>query len=134
MKSGSARLNHYEHSLKNAIENKRVRWPEYHVPTPLTHTPTPQSHPRSNQRPSDEQQKPRQGRAASTRIAQYRAATAKQRLADTIVGSALQAFCRLAVGAARCRRRYLPTITSDDLMMVVTLSTPRSGYAFLPTL
>jgi predicted Holliday junction resolvase-like endonuclease len=25
-----------ERSLKDAIENKRVRWHEYHVPTPLT--------------------------------------------------------------------------------------------------
>ena len=41
VKSGSARLNHNEHSLKEAIENKRVRWHEYHVPAPLTHTPDP---------------------------------------------------------------------------------------------
>ena len=47
VKSGSARLNHNEHSLKDAIENKRVRWHEYHVPTALTHTPEPQSNPRS---------------------------------------------------------------------------------------
>jgi predicted Holliday junction resolvase-like endonuclease len=39
VKSGSARLNHNEHSLKDAIDNKRVRWHEYRVPTPLTHTP-----------------------------------------------------------------------------------------------
>jgi predicted Holliday junction resolvase-like endonuclease len=36
VKSGSARLNHNEHSLKAAIENKRVRWLEYRVPIPLT--------------------------------------------------------------------------------------------------
>ena len=41
VKSGSARLNHNEHSLKDAIINKRVRWHEYHVPAPLTHTPNP---------------------------------------------------------------------------------------------
>jgi len=39
VKSGSARLNHNEHSLKDAIDNKRVRWHEYHVPTPITHSP-----------------------------------------------------------------------------------------------
>ena len=38
VKSGAARLNHNEHSLKAAIENKRVRWHEYHVPTPLTNS------------------------------------------------------------------------------------------------
>jgi predicted Holliday junction resolvase-like endonuclease len=37
VKSGSARLNQNEHSLKEAIENKRVRWHEYRVPTPVTH-------------------------------------------------------------------------------------------------
>src|SRR3974377_1069009 len=37
--SGSARLNHTEHSLKDAIENKRVRWHEYHVPTAITQSP-----------------------------------------------------------------------------------------------
>ena len=36
VKSGSARLNHNEHSLKDAIINKRVRWHEYHVPTTIT--------------------------------------------------------------------------------------------------
>ena len=36
VKSGSARLNHNEHSLKDAIDNKRVRWHEYHVPAPPT--------------------------------------------------------------------------------------------------
>ena len=36
VKSGSARLNHNEHSLKDAIINKRVRWQEYRVPIPLT--------------------------------------------------------------------------------------------------
>jgi predicted Holliday junction resolvase-like endonuclease len=36
VKSGSARLNHNEHSLKDAIDNNRVRWHEYRVPTPLT--------------------------------------------------------------------------------------------------
>jgi len=41
VKSGAARLNHNEHSLRDAIENKRVRWHEYHVPAPLTHTPNP---------------------------------------------------------------------------------------------
>ena len=51
-RSGSARLNHNEHSLKDAIINKRVRWHEYRVPAPLTHTPTPQSNPQSNPRPS----------------------------------------------------------------------------------
>ena len=39
VKSGSARLNHNERSLKDAVINKRVRWHEYHVPAPLTHTP-----------------------------------------------------------------------------------------------
>jgi predicted Holliday junction resolvase-like endonuclease len=38
VKSGSARLNHNEHSLKDAIDNKRVRWHEYHVPSPVTHS------------------------------------------------------------------------------------------------
>jgi len=41
VKSGSARLNQNEHSLKDAIENKPVRWDEYHVPAPLTHTADP---------------------------------------------------------------------------------------------
>ena len=41
VKSGSARLNHNEHSLKDAIINKRVRWHEYHVPAPLTNSPDP---------------------------------------------------------------------------------------------
>ena len=41
VKSGSARLNHNERSLKDAITNKRVRWHEYHVPTPLTHSSDP---------------------------------------------------------------------------------------------
>jgi len=36
VKSGSARLNHNEHSLKDAIINKRVRRHEYRVPIPLT--------------------------------------------------------------------------------------------------
>ena len=39
VKSGSARLNHNEHSLKDAIKNKRVRWHEYRVPARLTHVP-----------------------------------------------------------------------------------------------
>ena len=43
VKSGSARLN--ERNLKDAIENKRVRWHEYHVPTPLTHTSDPATEP-----------------------------------------------------------------------------------------
>ena len=38
VKSGSARLNHNEHSLKDAIENRRVRRHEYRVPTPVTHS------------------------------------------------------------------------------------------------
>ena len=37
VKSGAARLNHNEHSLKDAIDNKRVRWHEYRVPSPVTH-------------------------------------------------------------------------------------------------
>ena len=41
VKSGSARLNQNERSLKDAIINKRVRWHEYHVPAPLTHTSNP---------------------------------------------------------------------------------------------
>jgi predicted Holliday junction resolvase-like endonuclease len=36
VKSGAAHLNHNEHSLKDAIDNKRVRWHEYRVPIPLT--------------------------------------------------------------------------------------------------
>jgi predicted Holliday junction resolvase-like endonuclease len=40
VKSGSARLNHNEHSLKDAIDSKRVRWHEYHVPTSITHSDT----------------------------------------------------------------------------------------------
>ena len=40
VKSGSARLNHNEHSLKDAIDNKRVRWHDYHVPALLTHSDT----------------------------------------------------------------------------------------------
>jgi predicted Holliday junction resolvase-like endonuclease len=39
VKSGSARLNHNEHSLKDAIENKRVLWQKYHVPARLTNSP-----------------------------------------------------------------------------------------------
>jgi predicted Holliday junction resolvase-like endonuclease len=38
VKSSSARLNHNENSLKEAIENKRVRWYEYRVPSPLNHS------------------------------------------------------------------------------------------------
>ena len=45
VKSGSARLNHNEHSLKDAIDNKRVRWHEYHVPYPITHSPRPATEP-----------------------------------------------------------------------------------------
>ncbi|MGA8771912.1 MAG: Holliday junction resolvase-like protein, partial [Rhodomicrobium sp.] len=45
VKSGSARLNHNEHSLKAAINNKRVRWLEYHVPLPSRTSTTPQSNP-----------------------------------------------------------------------------------------
>ena len=41
VKSGAARLNQNERSLKDAIINKRVRWHEYHVPAPLTHTSNP---------------------------------------------------------------------------------------------
>jgi predicted Holliday junction resolvase-like endonuclease len=41
VKSGSARLNHNEHSLKDAIDNKRVRWHEYHVPFTVTHAAHP---------------------------------------------------------------------------------------------
>ena len=33
-----ARLNQNERSLKDAIENKRVRWHEYRVPSPVTHS------------------------------------------------------------------------------------------------
>jgi predicted Holliday junction resolvase-like endonuclease len=33
VKSGCARLNHNEHSLEAAIDNKRVRWHEYRVPS-----------------------------------------------------------------------------------------------------
>ena len=40
VKSGSARLNQNEHSLRDAIINKRVRWQEYRVPTPVTHSDT----------------------------------------------------------------------------------------------
>src|SRR6516162_7902111 len=39
VKSGSACLNHNEHSLKDAIDNKRVRWQTYRVPHPITHIP-----------------------------------------------------------------------------------------------
>jgi predicted Holliday junction resolvase-like endonuclease len=39
VKSGSARLNQNEHSLKDAIDNKRVRWHEYRVPSSITHSP-----------------------------------------------------------------------------------------------
>jgi predicted Holliday junction resolvase-like endonuclease len=45
VKSGSARLNHNEHSLKAAIDNKRVRWHEYRVPTPITHSSHPPPEP-----------------------------------------------------------------------------------------
>ena len=37
VKSGSARLNHNERSLKDATTNKRIRWHEYRVPSPVTH-------------------------------------------------------------------------------------------------
>ena len=37
VKSGSARLNRNEHTLKDAIINKRVRWHEYRVLSPVTH-------------------------------------------------------------------------------------------------
>jgi len=40
VKSGSARLNQNEHSLKDAIQSKRVRWHEYRVPAPVTHSDT----------------------------------------------------------------------------------------------
>ena len=40
VKTGAARLNHNEHSLKDAIDNKRVRWQEYRVPTPVTRSDT----------------------------------------------------------------------------------------------
>ena len=40
VKSGAARLNHNEHSLKDAIINKRVRWHEYRVPSAVTHSET----------------------------------------------------------------------------------------------
>ena len=50
VKSGSARLNHNEHSLKDAIDNKRVRW--HRIPRPRSPhpSPTPHSNPRSNPR------------------------------------------------------------------------------------
>ena len=38
VKSGSARLNHDEHSLKDAITCKRVRWHKYRVPSGVTHS------------------------------------------------------------------------------------------------
>jgi predicted Holliday junction resolvase-like endonuclease len=38
VKSGSARLNHNEHSLKEATENKRILWHGYRVPIPITHS------------------------------------------------------------------------------------------------
>jgi predicted Holliday junction resolvase-like endonuclease len=41
VKSGSARLNHNEHSLKEAIDNKRVRWHENRVPSTVTHAAHP---------------------------------------------------------------------------------------------
>ena len=47
VKSGSARLNHNEHSLKDAIENKRVRWQEYRVPAPVTKAHDTATEPRS---------------------------------------------------------------------------------------
>jgi predicted Holliday junction resolvase-like endonuclease len=40
VKSGSARLNQNEHSLKDAIENKCVRWLEYRVPSGVIHSDT----------------------------------------------------------------------------------------------
>src|SRR5271166_241 len=40
VKSGAARLNHNEHSLKDAIIDKRIRWQEYRVPSPITHPDT----------------------------------------------------------------------------------------------
>jgi predicted Holliday junction resolvase-like endonuclease len=45
VKTGAARLNHNEHSLRDAIINKRVRWHEYHVPTPITHSSHPPPEP-----------------------------------------------------------------------------------------
>ena len=39
VKSGSARLNQNERSLKDAIDNKRVRWHEYRVSSAVTHSP-----------------------------------------------------------------------------------------------
>ena len=45
VKSESARLNHNEHSLKDAIINKRVRWLKHHVPAPLTNSPDPATEP-----------------------------------------------------------------------------------------
>jgi predicted Holliday junction resolvase-like endonuclease len=44
VKSGSSRLNHNEHSLKEAIENNRVRWHTYRVP-PLSPIPAPHPNP-----------------------------------------------------------------------------------------
>ena len=40
VKSGSARLNYNEHSLKDTIDNKRVRWQEYRVPSGVIHSDT----------------------------------------------------------------------------------------------
>ncbi len=44
IESGSARLNHYEHALKDAIGDKRARWREYRVP-PLSPVPAPRPNP-----------------------------------------------------------------------------------------
>ena len=45
VKSGSARLNHNERSLKDAIDNQRVRWHEYRVPTTITQSSHPTTEP-----------------------------------------------------------------------------------------
>ena len=36
VKSGNSRLSTHEKNLKDAVENKRVRWEEYRIPEELT--------------------------------------------------------------------------------------------------
>ncbi len=40
VKSGKAKINNHEKNLKNAIDNKKVRWEEYRIPEDITRKKT----------------------------------------------------------------------------------------------
>jgi len=40
VKSGKSKINSHERNLKNAIDNKRVRWEEYRIPEDITRKKT----------------------------------------------------------------------------------------------